>query len=77
MFRSDVGTPLYLSPELVENLPYNAASDMWALGAPLLCTAWPTSASPLPDTFLQRAKRLPLEMPVPWAIALHPPRCAE
>jgi len=27
-----VGTPFYLSPELVQRLPYDAKTDMWALG---------------------------------------------
>jgi NIMA (never in mitosis gene a)-related kinase 1/4/5 len=27
-----VGTPYYLSPEIVSNKPYNFKSDVWALG---------------------------------------------
>jgi len=27
-----VGTPYYLSPEIVENKPYSFASDVWSLG---------------------------------------------
>ena len=27
-----VGTPYYLSPEIIENAPYNFKSDMWSLG---------------------------------------------
>eukprot|EP00667_Euglena_gracilis_P006781 EG_transcript_6852 len=30
-----VGTPYYLSPELVQERPYNTASDIWALGVVL------------------------------------------
>ena len=35
-----VGTPYYMSPEVVENKPYSAKSDVWALGCILyeLCT---------------------------------------
>eukprot|EP01006_Ploeotia_vitrea_P009739 TRINITY_DN24164_c0_g1_i1.p1 TRINITY_DN24164_c0_g1~~TRINITY_DN24164_c0_g1_i1.p1 ORF type:complete len:751 (-),score=48.43 TRINITY_DN24164_c0_g1_i1:372-2624(-) len=40
MATSVVGTPTNLSPELIENQPYNAKSDIWALGCILfeLCT---------------------------------------
>lgn len=30
--KSMVGTPYYLSPEIVENRPYNFMSDVWSLG---------------------------------------------
>ncbi|XP_050417150.1 serine/threonine-protein kinase Nek1 isoform X4 [Patella vulgata] len=33
--RTCIGTPYYLSPELVENLPYNNKSDVWSLGCVL------------------------------------------
>ncbi|XP_071951524.1 uncharacterized protein [Antedon mediterranea] len=38
--RTCIGTPYYLSPEIVENRPYNNKSDIWALGCVLyeLCT---------------------------------------
>ena len=29
------GTPFYLSPEICDNQPYNAKSDMWSLGCVL------------------------------------------
>lgn len=32
MLKSFYGTPLYLSPELVDNLPYNEKTDIWSLG---------------------------------------------
>jgi|UniRef100_A0A7S4GDF1 NIMA (never in mitosis gene a)-related kinase len=40
MATTVVGTPTNLSPELIENRPYNAKSDMWALGCVLyeMCT---------------------------------------
>ena len=27
-----MGTPYYLSPEIIQNHPYNFKSDMWSLG---------------------------------------------
>ena len=30
--KTFVGTPYYLSPELLQNEPYGAATDVWALG---------------------------------------------
>lgn len=32
MLQTVIGTPLYLSPELVDNLPYNEKTDIWSLG---------------------------------------------
>ena len=41
--RTMIGTPYYLSPELVQDLPYNHKSDIWALGCTLfeLCAQKP------------------------------------
>lgn len=40
MLNTFYGTPLYLSPELVENKPYNEKTDIWSMGIILyeLCT---------------------------------------
>ena len=32
MANTQIGTPYYVSPELWKNKPYNAKSDIWALG---------------------------------------------
>jgi len=32
MLKTFYGTPLYLSPELIENRPYNEKTDLWSLG---------------------------------------------
>ena len=34
--RTFYGTPLYASPELCENLPYTAKTDVWSLGMVLV-----------------------------------------
>ncbi len=33
--RTVVGTPYYLSPEIIENKPYSFKSDIWSIGAVL------------------------------------------
>ena len=35
MAKTSVGTPLYLSPEIVNGKPYDTKTDMWSLGCVL------------------------------------------
>lgn len=50
--QTQIGTPYYMSPEIWQNKPYNAASDVWALG----CTIYELAAQRPPfigDSFPQ------------------------
>lgn len=49
-----MGTPYYLSPELVQNKPYNTKSDIWSLGANLyeMCTLKPPFDAPSIQTLI-------------------------
>jgi NIMA (never in mitosis gene a)-related kinase len=46
--RTVVGTPYYLSPEIVQSKPYNFKSDMWSMGVILyeLCAQKPPFDAP-------------------------------
>jgi NIMA (never in mitosis gene a)-related kinase len=46
--RTVVGTPYYLSPEIVQSRPYNFKSDMWSMGVILyeLCALKPPFDAP-------------------------------
>jgi len=50
--KTVVGTPYYLSPEIIENIPYSFSSDVWSLGVLLYEMCWlrpPFDAASLHD----------------------------
>lgn len=54
--KTVVGTPYYLSPEIVENKPYSFKSDIWSLGVLLYemtCLKMPFDASSLPMLYVK------------------------
>ena len=54
-----IGTPYYLSPEIVQNLPYSFKSDIWSLGVLLYemcCLKMPYDANSLAELTLKIIK---------------------
>ncbi|XP_062272120.1 interferon-induced very large GTPase 1-like [Scomber scombrus] len=51
-----IGTPLYLSPEICENKPYNNKSDIWALGCVLyeMCSLKPAFKAGIIEELCQK-----------------------
>ncbi|KAG8466216.1 hypothetical protein KFE25_001972 [Diacronema lutheri] len=63
-----VGTPYYLSPELLGNQPYNSASDVWAYGCIVyeMCTyAHPFEAADFPTLAVRILNAEPPALPQP------------
>lgn len=63
-----VGTPYYLSPELLDNRPYNAASDVWAYGCIVyeMCTfCHPFEAADFPSLAVRILHAEPPALPQP------------
>jgi serine/threonine protein kinase len=64
MAASQVGTPLYLSPEIIQHRPYDAKVDIWAVG----CVAYNLAALEPPfqaDNLLTLAKLIVKARPKP------------
>lgn len=54
--KTVVGTPYYLSPEIIENRPYSFKSDVWSLGVLLyeMCSLGPPfNANSIPNLALK------------------------
>ena len=57
--KTMVGTPYYISPEIVDNKPYSFKTDIWSLGVILyeMCTLRPPfDANSLPNLALKISK---------------------
>jgi NIMA (never in mitosis gene a)-related kinase len=57
--KTIVGTPFYLSPEIIENKPYSFKSDIWSLGVLLyemVCLKMPFDATSLPMLYMKIVK---------------------
>jgi serine/threonine protein kinase len=57
--RTPVGTPMYMSPELCNGLPYSSKADMWAMGCVLfeLCALRPAFVAQSMDMLMAKIKR--------------------
>lgn len=64
-FNSFVGTPLYMSPQILENQKYTTKSDIWSFGFifyEILFGKHPWSAQTIPQ-LVQNIKNTPLTFP--------------
>jgi len=76
LLKSFYGTPLYLSPELVESKPYNEKTDIWSLGVILyeLCALSP----PFKGSSLLEVARMVTQgtySPIPKHFSPHMQKC--
>lgn len=64
------GTPLYMSPELVEERPYDHTADLWSVGCILYELA--VGTPPFYTTSIFQLVSLILKDPVRWPTAISP-----
>jgi len=68
-----VGTPYYLSPEIVQNIPYSFKSDIWSLGVLLyemICLRMPFEANSLPLLSLKISRGVYSPIPSKYSLEL-------
>ncbi|KAL0233778.1 hypothetical protein PCE1_002284 [Barthelona sp. PCE] len=73
--RTVIGTPYYISPEIVENKPYNQKSDTWALGIllyELCCLTYPFKANNQGALLLKILRSNPPALPQPYQSVFGP-----
>jgi len=67
------GTPLYMSPELVEEKPYDHTADLWSLGCILY--ELHTGAPPFYTNSIFQLVQLIVRDPVKWPADTMSPTC--
>ena len=63
--REAVGTPLYMAPQLLENAPYTAKSDLWSIGVMFYEMLFAKTPWPCRDvhSYLRNMTTTPLRFP--------------
>ena len=67
------GTPLYMSPELVEEKPYDHTADLWSLGCILY--ELHTGVPPFYTNSIFQLVQLIVRDPVKWPLDTMSPNC--